>query len=166
MGLIYYPFIAFILFVTLYFEYFLDVDFLNLHGIINKDYYLEYLRRNLISKNSRLNRLYKKKGLFVPHFKVVIFTLFFLVFAFVILIIPFIIFLFIGSNYYNVLSTIQKYIAWSLLILLLLIFIEVQIENYIICKRITLKYTDEEYKKIKEDILKLWPDLYFFDKKL
>ena len=112
MGLIYYPFIAFILFVIFYFEYFLDVDFLDLRGRINHSYSLEYLRRNLIKKESRFNKLYKKKGLFVPHFKVVVFMFFFFICSFVIFLIPFIIYLFIGSKYYNTLSNIQDYITF------------------------------------------------------
>lgn len=163
MGLIYYPFIAFILFVTFYFEYFLDVDFLNLHGIINHNYSLEYLRRNLIKKESRFNKLYKKKGLFVPHFKVVVFMFFFFICSFVILLIPFIIYLFIGSKYYNTLSNIQEYITWSLLILLLLVFFEVQIENSIICKKITSKYTEEERRRIIKQIESEWENLTVID---
>ena len=163
MGLIYYPFIAFILFVIFYFEYFLDVDFLNLHGRINHSYSLEYLRRNLIKKESRFNKLYKKKGLFVPHFKVVVFMFFFFICSFVILLIPFIIYLFIGSKYYNTLSNIQDYITWSLLILLLLVFFEVQIENSIICKKLTSKYTEEERRRIIKQIESEWENLTVTD---
>ena len=161
MGLAFYPIVNLILLVDFYVQYFLDI--LPYNNNINRRYYLAYLVRNLIKKESRFNRLYKKKGLSIPHFKVVVFMFFFLIFSFVVLLIPLIFSFFLDSKYYSLLDKIQEYIAYGFLGFIFLIIIEVFIENNIICRRITSKYTEEERRHIISQIESEWEDIQVID---
>lgn len=161
MGLILYPIVNLIILADFYVEYFLDRRIID--GIINRRYYLAYLKRNLIKKESRFNRLYKKKGRSVPHFKVVVFMFYFLFSSFIVLLIPFIFWLFLGSEYFSLLCKIQDYIAYSFLAIVFLTIIEVFIENDIICKKITSKYTEEERRRIIKQIESEWENLSVTD---
>lgn len=160
MGLILYPIINLIILADFYVEYFLNR---RKYGIINRRYYLAYLKRNLIKKESRFNRLYKKMGRSAPHFKVVVFMFYFLFSSFIVLLIPFIFWLFLGSEYFSLLCKIQDYIAYSFLAIVFLTIIEVFIENDIICKKITSKYTEEERRRIIKQIESEWENLTVTD---
>ena len=88
---------------------------------------------------------------------------YFLFSSFIVLLIPFIFWLFLGSEYFSLLCKIQDYIAYSFLAIVFLTIIEVFIENDIICKKITSKYTEEERRRIIKQIESEWENLTVTD---
>ena len=159
MKTLFFPMIVFILGFDFYISVFRFYNMFRGNGL--PEHNIEYLRRHLLKKSNKLNCLYRKDDGRKPHLIIEIIILFQNIIIFIILFI-FSIISFFNKVYINQIYFIQEIITYSYsAILLITLFFDGIIEGEIICRRITLKYSEDEIVSILENIRMDYPNIFY-----